>query len=150
MCSLVYVKAQNVEKLTNGPNNFFFFWRLFFEVKGRYLQNFKKMFILRSLWFLDSENFIARAAKFADFWELDSYKYTVPDRQHSARFQLKKSSTVNHSTLLLTKQDILPLEEVSQFKFLRNTITRKVIRKRDSVTRFFLAKLTHLGPWLTC
>ena len=55
----------------------FYFWGLFFEVKGRYMQIFRNEYLfLRSLWIIENENFATRVAKFADVLELDTYKYT--------------------------------------------------------------------------
>ena len=53
----------------------FSFWGLFFEVKERFMQIFKKILIFKVLAIFENENFVMRAthvAKFANFWELNS------------------------------------------------------------------------------
>ena len=59
---LSFFKSKNEDKLTIiliwGPTIFFVisFWRLFFEVKGRYLQIFKKVFNYKIPLMFESEN----------------------------------------------------------------------------------------------
>ena len=78
----------------------FSFLRLFFEVKGRYLQN--KYLFLRSLWFFENEIFNARGPrKCAAKLTIVSHYFSknILDRQQCAWFR-KSQKVIYHSTLL--------------------------------------------------
>ena len=104
--NLSFVSFNNVKnqfaKFEDLKFLFSIFWRFIFKVIGRYLKIFRNKYsFLRSLWFLENENFAARAAKFARFFGIGLIKH-IPDRQHmhcSARFR-KSQKVLYHSTLL--------------------------------------------------